>query len=217
VDSAGEMRNLFIHQAKPDGRSTTYTAEQGRLAERLGHPVLIMRNGSTQEFSPKGVLNFLTFDEYVFDLSPLSDSSEIVHYKPSDRYPHELFFPDLTQPWEQHNRKALLAEGHARIATPLYDVAFMAMALAAIIGGGFSRLGYGRRIAIMAALAAVTRIIGFVVQAACAGDVWLNVLQYGVPLLALGLALRSIFRNPARPPRLSAAIYGPGPLRPASA
>jgi lipopolysaccharide export system permease protein len=163
------------------------------------------------------VLNFLTFDEYVFDLSPLTDTSEIVHYKPSDRYPHELFFPDLSQPWEQHNRKALLAEGHARIASPLYNLAFMAMALAAIIGGGFSRLGYGRRIATMAGLAALTRIIGFVVQAACAGNVWLNVLQYAVPLLALGFALRSIFRRPARPPRLGVNVYGPGPLRPASA
>jgi lipopolysaccharide export system permease protein len=195
VDGAGEMHNLFIHQAKPNGNSTTYTAETGRLVKRMGRPVLVMRNGSTQEFSQKGVLNFLTFDEYAFDLSPLTDTTELVHYKPSDRYLHELFFPDLTQSWEQRNRESLLAEGHARLATPLYNVAFMAMALAAIIGGGFSRMGYGRRIAVVSALAALTRIVGFVVQAACDDDAWLNVLQYAVPLAALGLALRSVFRT----------------------
>jgi lipopolysaccharide export system permease protein len=195
VDGQGNLRNLFIHQTKPNGAATTYTADQGRLAKRLGRPVLIMREGSTQEFSRNGVLNFLTFDEYIFDLSPLTDSSGLVHYKPSDRYMHELFFPDLDQAWEQKNRRSLLAEGHARLATPLYNVAFMAMALAAIIGGGFSRLGYGRRIAVMAALAALTRIIGFVVQAACEDNVWLNLLQYAVPLIALGFALRSIFRQ----------------------
>jgi lipopolysaccharide export system permease protein len=50
IDAQGEMRNLFIHQAKSDGRATTYTADRGHLAKRLGRPVLIMRSGSTQEF-----------------------------------------------------------------------------------------------------------------------------------------------------------------------
>jgi len=195
IDGQGLMRNLFIHQMKPNGAATTYTADQGRLTKRFGRPVLIMRDGSTQEFSRNGVLNYLTFDEYIFDLSPLTDTPERVHYKPSDRYLHELFFPDLTQAWEQHNRKGLLAEGHSRLASPLYNITFMAMALAAIIGGGFSRLGYGRRIAMMAGFATLTRIIGFVVQAACEDNVWLNALQYAVPLAALGLALYSIFRR----------------------
>jgi lipopolysaccharide export system permease protein len=198
VDSKGDFRNLFIHQTKPDASTTTYMADRGHIAKRLGRPVLILRTGSTQEFSPKGVLNYLTFDEYAFDLAALSTSDELVHYKPSDRYPHELFFPDLKQPWEQRNQLSLLAEGHSRIATPLYNIAFMALALSAIIGGGFSRLGYGRRIAAMAAIAAVTRIIGFAVQAACEDSAWLNVLQYAVPLVAAALALRSIFRQPSR-------------------
>ena len=217
VDPAGNLRNLFIHQTKPNGQATTYTADQGRLAKRSGRAALIMRDGSTQEFSQTGVLNYLTFDEYVFDLSPLTDTSELVHYKASDRYLHELLFPDLSQPWEQHNRKGLMAEGHARLATPLYNLAFMAMALAAIIGGGFSRLGYGRRIAVMAGLAALTRIAGFVVQAACEGNVWLNVLQYAVPLLALGLALRSIFRQRTVRRRASLAGLGRAPLGGAAA
>ena len=71
----------------------------------------------------------------------------------------------------------------------------MAMAVSAIIGGGFSRLGYGRRIAVMGAAAALVRIVGFVVQAACEDNAWLNILQYGVPLLATAIAMRSIFRQ----------------------
>jgi lipopolysaccharide export system permease protein len=195
VDSKGDFRNLFIHQTKPDGSTTTYMADRGHIAKRLGRPVLILRSGSTQEFSARGVLNYLTFDEYAFDLAALSTTDELVHYKPSDRYPHELFFPDLKQPWEQRNRLSLLAEGHSRIATPLYNIAFMALALSAIIGGGFSRLGYGRRIAAMAGVAAVTRIVGFAVQAACEDSAWFNILQYAVPLTVTAFALRSIFRQ----------------------
>ena len=96
-----------------------------------------------------------------------------------------LLFPDLTQDWEKRNHLKLLAEGHNRIASPLYNIALMALAFTAIIGGGFSRMGYGRRIAIMSAVAVGFRILGFVVQAASEEAAWLNVLQYAVPVAAI--------------------------------
>ena len=89
----------------------------------------------------------------------------------------------------------MLAEGHARLATPLYNIAFMAIALAAIIGGGYNRMGYGRRIAWGGAAAAGSRILGFVVQAACESSAWLNILQYAIPVIACAVALRIIFRQ----------------------
>jgi lipopolysaccharide export system permease protein len=195
VEGDGDFRNLFIHQEKSEGGSTVYTADEGRIETRSGRTVLLMRNGTTQEFSERGVLNYLTFNEYAFELSALTDPTELIHYKPSDRWLHELFFPDLTQDWEQRNRLSLLAEGHARIATPLYNIAFMALALSAIIGGGFSRLGYARRIATMGAVAAVSRILGFVVQAACEDSAWLNILQYAIPLGVIALGLKAVFRQ----------------------
>jgi lipopolysaccharide export system permease protein len=195
VDGQGNLRNLFIHQIKPDGATTTYTAEKGRVGRAQGRPVLFMTNGSNQEFSGRGVLNYLTFEEYVFDLAPMANSDELIHYKPSDRYLHELFFPDLQQDWERRNRLELLAEGNARLASPLYNIAFMALALAAIIGGGFSRLGYGRRIVAMGAIAALVRLVGFLVQSACEDSAWLNIAQYAVPLIAIWAAMAAIFRQ----------------------
>jgi lipopolysaccharide export system permease protein len=196
VDSAGNLENLFIHQVKADGSDTTYSAEKGRIARSQGRPVLVLTNGSNQQLSSRGVLNYLTFRSYTFDLSPLANSDELIHYKPSDRYLHELFFPDLQQDWERRNRLSLLSEGHSRLATPLYNIAFMALALWAILGGGFSRLGYGRRIAAMGATAAVIRILGFQVEAASEDSAWLNILQYATPLGATWFALAGIFRKP---------------------
>ncbi|MDP3748736.1 MAG: LPS export ABC transporter permease LptF [Phenylobacterium sp.] len=195
VDGTGLIHNLFIHQEKDDGDASTYTADTGRLAKRGERPVLVMQKGSNQEFSEAGVLNYLSFDEYIFDLSPFMATGEMIHYKPSDRYLHELLFPDLEQDWEKRNRLKLLAEGHNRLASPLYNIALMAMALSAIIGGGFSRMGYGRRIAIVGAAAVTVRILGFVVQAGAESEAWLNLLQYLVPVAATYFALRSIFRQ----------------------
>ena len=195
VDGKGDLHNLFIHQVKADGSATVYMANQGRIAKRNGQAVLVLRDGSTQEFSNRGVLQFLTFNEYPFELGALSNTAELIHYKPSDRYLHELLAPDLQQDWEKRNRLSLMAEGHARLSSPLYNIAFMTMALSAILGGGFSRLGYSRRIAAIGAAAAVVRIIGFGVQSACDDNAWLNILQYVVPLAATAFALRSVFRQ----------------------
>ena len=195
IDNKGDMQNLFIHQVKDNGGATTYMANTGHIAKRNGASVLMLENGSTQEFSDRGVLNYLTFNEYPFELSQLSNPDEMIHYKPSDLYLHELLFPDLQQAWEKRNRKALLAEGNARIATPLYNIAFMALALSAIIGGGFSRLGYARRIVVTIAVAVVVRILGFVAQSAADSAVWVNAVQYLIPVGVAAFALRSIFRQ----------------------
>jgi lipopolysaccharide export system permease protein len=196
IDSGGLIHNLFIYQAKEGDQATIYTADEGRMIKRGANPVLLMHKGSTQEFSKTGVLNFLSFDDYPFELNNLVNSSELVHYKPSDRYLHELLFPDLTQDWEQKNHDKLLAEGHNRLSTPLYNITFVSLALLAILGGGFSRLGYGRRIAAVSAGAAILRIVGFVVESLSESSPALNLLQYAVPLLGAGWALSRLYRQP---------------------
>jgi lipopolysaccharide export system permease protein len=194
VERDGLIRNLFIHQEMPGGGAATYTAEEGRVARRDGAPVLIMQQGSTQQFSRRGVLNFLTFEEYAFDLGPMMQGSENIRYKASDRYLHELFFPDLSVKEERDNRLKYLAEGHSRLSSPLYNITFMAMALGAVVGAGFSRLGYGRRIAMVAAVAAFTRIVGFAVQAACDDNALLNIGQYLVPIAGAWWGFSQVFR-----------------------
>jgi lipopolysaccharide export system permease protein len=209
VLSHGNLKNLFIDQEKPGGGSSTFTAKDGQIAERNGAPVLIMRHGSNQQLSKNGVLDYVAFDEYTFDLAPFLPKDEAVHYKASDRYLHELFYPDFSQTWEQQNELKLYAEGHARLAEPLYNIALVTLALAAVLGSGFSRMGYGRRIMTAAALAAVTRIAGVGMQAVADDNVWLNVLQYLVPLAAMAWALSRVFRQKTK--RFT-AIGGPTPV-----
>ena len=204
ADQTGTFHNLFVFQDKPDGGDTTYIAARGKIAKRDGVPVLVMRDGSSQAFSAAGVLNYLKFSEYTLDLSSFASSDELLHYKIADRYLHELLSPDLTQTWEQQNRRKMLAEAHARLATPLYNIAFMALALSAVIGGGFSRLGYGKRIMVACAVAAVARILGIGAQAVCGGMVWLNVLQYAIPVVTAGWAFGQLFRRHSRGSRASA-------------
>jgi len=198
TDQSGAFHNMFLLQEQKDGSDVTYIAARGKMSKQHGLPVLILRDGSSQQFSKSGVLNFARWGEYTFPLSDFMSSDFLVKYKIADRYLHELLYPDLTQDWERHNRKAMLAEAHGRLSSPLYNFAFMAMALAAVIGGPFSRLGYGRQIMMVSGAAVVVRLLGFGAQAACAGTPWLNVIQYLIPLAATAWAFGQLFRWPIR-------------------
>ncbi|HTK35799.1 MAG TPA: LPS export ABC transporter permease LptF [Caulobacteraceae bacterium] len=195
VEQGGVLKNLFIYQEMPDGSSTTYTALQGLITKRNGKPVMVMRNGSNEGFNSVGVLNYLAFDEYTLDLSAYLTTEEPLHFKTADRYLHELVHPDLSKWWEQRNRKQMLAEAHYRMSSPLYSITFMALALWAVLGGPFSRLGYGRRVARAAMAAAMIRIMGFGVQAACGSNPQLNILQYALPIVPTLIALKPLFAN----------------------
>lgn len=206
MDDNGVIRNLFIDRANGHGGSSTLMAREGRITRHNGAPFLILRHGTNQQFSKTGALNVLSFDEYPLDLSPFLAVNSQITYHPTDRYLHELFHPDLRRAWEQLNRRTLIAEGHARLATPLYSLAFSALALAAVLGGSFSRMGYQTRIYVASGAGTLVRVLGFVAAAASERDERLNVLQYAAPLLCFAGSLLIVLRqHPARGPRRAPA------------
>lgn len=193
VGDDGVIHNLFIDHETNGGRDTSISAQEGRLTVQNGVPIILMRRGYNQDFSPTGVLNFLSFDEYALDLTPMMGQSRSVRYKLSDRYLHELFFPDQRNDWDRANSTAMLAEGHARITAPLYNLAFMSLALAGVLGGSFSRMGYGTRMASVAGAALITRVLGLAAQGVAGHAPQLNFLQYAVPLVAVAGGAIALF------------------------
>lgn len=212
----GRLLNVFINEDRPQGPRTVI-AKEGRLVQRAAGPALLLRNGSSEEYDSEGVLNFTEFSLNTFDLAPFVNTEEKLHYKISDRWLHELVFPDLRHDWERHNRSKMLAEANNRLAAPLYAFTFVMLALSAVIGGQFSRLGYNRRIIYASVIAGVTRIVGFGVQAACDDAAALNVLQYAIPLGVTYAAYADIFRRRATGEIRGAGRRGPSELTPIGA
>jgi len=203
MDGAGAIKNLFIDQTRPDGQSATLMAREGRFAKRAGSPVLMLHDGAYQQLSRTGSLNIVSFDEYPLELGGFITPVTQVFYRPSDRYLHELFFPDLREAWDRQNRAQLSAEGHGRLASALYAPAFAALALAALLGGTFSRFGYVTRIICAYAAALVARVAGFLAAAASASHQSLDILQYIPPTLCFGVAVYIVLnQHPRRWPLL---------------
>ena len=194
IEQSGLIRNLFVHIQEGD-EVTTWDATSARFTRIDGAPALLMGPGSMQQFSSRGVLNFLSFDEYAFDLSPFTGTEEVIAFRESDLWLAELVRPSADMLERTGSREELLAEAHARIASPLYALTAMALALAAVLGGQFRRTGYGGRAAAAAGAFLISRVAGYGVVAAGAWNVWLAPLQYLIPLGVALLALRMVFRQ----------------------
>lgn len=194
IEQNGLMRNLFVYI--DDGKTvTSWDAETARFTRIEGVPVLTMQNGSMQRYSSREVLNHLSFDNYAIDLTPYSrGTDQSIRYKASDLWLSDLFAPSEAIVKMAGSPSELAAEGHSRITAPLYALVAMSFALAAILGGAFSRTGYTGRIARAAGLFLLVRVIGYGLVAAAAWNGWLNILQYLLPLAATAFALRRLFR-----------------------
>ena len=194
IDQNGLLRQIFIRTDEPDGKDQTYAAREGRIKKIDGSSVLIMRNGSNQQLSGKGVLDHFTWDQTTFDITSYFTSDDYLQYKEGDRYMRELAFP-VRYDYEKTVWQKYYAEANARIANPLYNLAFVMLAIVSVLGGRFSRNGYAKRIAIAAAVAGATRIFGVVVETASASAWIINVLQYVVPMVPVFLSWRLIRRH----------------------
>ena len=201
IEQNGLLKNLFVYLADGD-KVTTWDAAEARFSRIDGQPALTLISGSWQRYSSRGVLEYLSFDRQDVLLTQYAAVTDRVRYKPSDLYLTQLFNPSPADLERVGSAGELMAEGHSRLSAPLYALMAMAMALTAILGGPFSRTGYGLRIAKVAGVFLLVRIAGYGVVSASAWNGWLNIFQYLLPIVATVVALRLLFRalKPRRRP-----------------
>lgn len=189
----GIMSDVFIFDGRDQEKPTTIFAKNGVFANVSDNPSITLNNASRQSLSADGVLEFLEFSSTSFELTGVIDPQGELLYKFSDRFVSELFNPDKNNYWEVQHTNDLLAEGHYRLASALYNYALGLLALLALLGGEFSKLGYSRRLIVFGTLALVVRLTGFTLTSAARDTALINWLQYafpiGVSLICLWLLL----------------------------
>jgi lipopolysaccharide export system permease protein len=158
------------------------------MAQTPGGARLIMFDGTLEEGGRGGAqLSVLKFQRYVFDLDQFSSPIRATERATSERYLSELFWPSDQLP--QKMRNAYIAEGHNRIAQPLYCLAFAMIALAAILRGRRARGANALRLTGAVLAAALVRIAGYGVQGLAVGNPVFAVLFYLIPLLGAAAGL----------------------------
>jgi lipopolysaccharide export system permease protein len=187
LSPSGEIRGILVHDNRDTTLPTTYLAERGILAQTRGGARLIMQNGNIQRAEEGGAkLSVLRFDNYVFDLEQFAAAQRTSQREASERYLWELFYPPpRTKP---STRNVWFAEGHNKLASPLYCLAFALMALAATARAHLGRGGYVLRLFIASLLAVGLRLLGYGAQGLVAGNPDLAFALYVIPVAGAAIA-----------------------------
>ncbi len=189
-NAVGEMKGILVHDSRDTTRPVTMMAEQAMLVLTPQGPRLVMANGNRQQVEAgRRSLSILYFDTYSLDLNAYAKQETEGWREPSERYLHELFWPNLNDPDDVANRNKLFSEGHRRLVAPLYTPALMMIAIAGVIGGRFNRRGQGLRLLGAAGAAILVQLVSLGVAQAAARSPLLIPLMYLAPLLFLGSAL----------------------------
>jgi lipopolysaccharide export system permease protein len=191
LNSDGTIHGVLVHDSRNAGHPVTYLAEGGQLAQTPSGARLIMTDGTVEASGAGGgQLSVLKFQRYVFDLDQFAGPARATERATNERYLSELFWPDAKL--NENLRNAYIAEGHNRLAQPLYCLPFALIALAAILRGRRARGANVLRMTAAIVAAVMIRIAGYGVQGMAIRDPALCVLFYLVPLIGAALALASL-------------------------
>lgn len=202
-EPGGEMRGLVIHDYRDPKISTVYLAQRGLLTDTERGTVLQLLNGNVQRRSAEtGQIEILSFNAINVNLDQYRQRADGLQLELTERYLGELFRPDLSREWDRKNVRALAAEGHSRLAAPLYVFAYVLIALHALTGGPYNRRTYALRLIGACIIAGALRIAGVLVQNVGAGATpyWAH---YALPIAAILVAgaLVAGLDKPGRPRR----------------
>ena len=190
IDATGQLRGLFLEDARKPGEVTTFTASKALFVRGDSGPKLIMFEGMAQTLDRADRRVAVTrFADFTYDLGALLTRSVGHRRGVAELVTSELFYPDAALLTETRATAAALRyEGHSRVAEPVLSVAVALIGFATLLLGGFSRLGLWRQIgfaiSLLVAVQGIATVAGQVGVGLAQG--WL--LAYLAPVVGLGMA-----------------------------
>lgn len=165
VRPGGQFVGLLVNDHRKGDNPETYMAERAIIQETDNGAVLLLKRGNIQRVARyTGKVSIVRFEEWAVNLAAFEDRPRELQLELTERYLGELFNPDMSKPYDQANAGKLIAEGHARIAAPIYAFAYVLVGLYALIGGPYNRRSYFLRVSIAGSAIFFIRVLGYVAQ-----------------------------------------------------
>lgn len=198
LDHTGEIQGILVHDNRKKGEPVTYIAEKGILAQTPEGTRLIMLDGTIETSSKGGSrLQVLHFQSDTINMDQFSGPARATARKMPERYLSELLWPPEPN-LDPRLRAQFFAEAQNRLAQPLYCIAFVLIALAAVVGGRRQRGSVAVRLTMASLIAAGLRIAGYGLMGLAQRHPPLSLLFYVIPLTgAAGAMLVVLGYGPA--------------------
>ncbi len=189
ISRDGELRDVFMSDARDPGHRFTYTAQKALVIRSEVGPKLVMFNGLAQVLNADGQrLTVTGFDDFTYDISalisgPLFADREV--WQLSTRTLLEAAPAVLAETGS--NRAGFLFEAHNRTAQALLTVIAALTGFSTLLLGGFSRFGLWRQILGAIAILALLKSFDNVLAGLARGDAGLFWLVYVSSLVGLAV------------------------------
>jgi lipopolysaccharide export system permease protein len=156
---AGAVSGIMVQDARNPEKPVTIIADRGAIVTTPTGPRIVMMKGNRQELDrATGRISFLFFERYAIDIERRLAAEQQRDLSATERFLDELWNPEPTV--SERMRNSYRAEGHQRLASPLYVLGFVAIALAALLAGDFSRRAPTQRILMAVAAVATVQAVG---------------------------------------------------------
>lgn len=192
----GDLRGIMVHDMRRPNSPVTLMAESGALLRTDEGPRVVLMNGNRQEVDRDSKrLSLLYFDRYTVELSSDTVRIEDRWREPRERFLPGLFFPDDSLA-DRRYRLQIISEGHSRLASPLLTLAFVMVAVSALLYGDFNRRGQSMRVLVACGVVVVIQAgaMGLVSLGAHSRLAW--PAMYLVPVATIAVAAWAMHRRP---------------------
>src|SRR5690606_5307727 len=196
----GDLRGLIIHDTRDSKLSQAYLAELGQIVKQDSGVFLVMSDGHIlRRAEDDDAAQIIEFQKYAINLAALDDGEATeIEYKPRERYLGELMNPAPDDKTYNAQPGLFRAELHERFANPLYPIAFVLIAIAAVGQAQSTRQNRVEGVVMGFVAAAGVRLAGLAVNNLVALDPVFIPLLYAIPIVASLLSVVLIVLN-ARP------------------
>lgn len=173
----------------------TYLAERGTATQTDQGMRIILYNGSQQLIDrDTGRLTLFYFDQYSLDLGVLNKTNEVRWIGPQERFIGDLLHPDDSAN-DKFYTKALIAEAHRRLTSPLYILAYAMIGLSALLMGDFNRRGQTVRILAAISIIVVLQLVGLSLFNLSRKTLAFVPLTYALPIMTTVVMAFYLFRE----------------------
>lgn len=140
----GEMRGIFLADARDPKNSLTYTAKEAVLHETQTGLLLVMQEGLLQIANNYKIeLVTVSFDRLGLSLNDFFPKGSPIYLVPKEVPPLKIIYDFNAIEGVDHTKKNdYIAEAHLKLATPLTPIALTLLALTTFLITGYRRKGF---------------------------------------------------------------------------
>ena len=189
---SGELLGLLIHDERDPKQVMSYLAERGRILSNDEGSYLVMFDGYVHRYDAEDkdkAVQIVQFDQNMLDISDLAPkNSQSKELQPKERSFSELLNAannkDIPPKYYGHFRYEL----HERLATPLYPIVFIFVAIALMGQVRTTRENRWGQILTAFGIAVGLRVAGITAGNLVTLNAWAVVLVYAIPVGAILIA-----------------------------